>query len=48
MLYSQVVPGSNINGRAASFATSSALVWPSSISLTSRQIICTGVSPNAA
>ena len=48
MLYSQVVPGSNISGRGASLLTRSAFVWFSSISWASRQIICTGESPNAA
>ena len=48
MLYSQVVPGSNINGSEASLATISALVWSSAIGWASRQIICTGESPNAA
>jgi len=48
MLYSQVVPGSNIRGRPASFVISSALVWPSSISFASRHSICTGESPNWA
>jgi hypothetical protein len=48
MLYSQVVPGSNINGNCASLPTRSALVWFSSIRSASRQTICTGESPNAA
>jgi len=48
MLYSHVVPGSNISGKEASLATISALVWFSVIGWASRQIICTGESPNAA
>ena len=48
MLYSHVVPGSNISGREASLVTISELVWFSVIGWASRQIICTGESPNAA
>src|SRR5271166_1723094 len=48
MLYSQVVPGSNISGSEASLVTISALVWSGVIGWASRQIIWTGESPNAA